>query len=117
MKKLVIVPTLNERKNILNLYNKINKTNMNFDILFIDDNSIDGSQEIIKKLAKKSKKVKYIFRPKKMGIGSAHKDAFKWAYKNKFLYQLMQTEPITLYILNYLLIDLKIMTLLFQIDS
>ena len=74
MKKLIIVPTLNERKNILNLYNKINKTNMNFDILFIDDNSIDGSQEIIKKLAKKSKKIKYIFRPKKMGIGSAHKD-------------------------------------------
>jgi dolichol-phosphate mannosyltransferase len=84
MKKLIIVPTLNERKNILNLYNKINKTNMNFDILFIDDNSIDGSQEIIKKLAKKSKKIKYIFRPKKMGIGSAHKDAFKWAYKKKY---------------------------------
>ena len=53
MKKLIIVPTLNEKENILNLYNKINKTNMNFDILFIDDNSIDGSQEIIKKLAKK----------------------------------------------------------------
>ena len=84
MKKLIIVPTLNERKNILNLYNKINKTNMNFDILFIDDNSIDGSQEIIKKLAKKRKKVRYIFRPKKMGIGSAHKDAFKWAYKKNY---------------------------------
>ena len=84
MKKLIIVPTLNEKKNILNLWNKINKTNINFDVLFIDDNSIDGSQEIIKKLAKKSKKVKYIFRPKKMGIGSAHKDAFKWAYKKKY---------------------------------
>ena len=84
MKKLIIVPTLNEKKNILHLYNKINKTNMNFDILFIDDKSNDGSQEIIKKLAKKSKKVRYIFRPKKMGIGSAHKDAFKWAYKKKY---------------------------------
>ena len=57
---------------------------MNFDILFIDDDSIDGSQEIIKKLARKSKKVRYIFRPKKMGIGSAHKDAFKWAYKKNY---------------------------------
>ena len=84
MKKLIIVPTLNEKKNILNLYNKINKINMHFDILFIDDDSIDGSQEIIKKLAKRSKKVRYIFRPKKMGIGSAHKDAFKWAYKKKY---------------------------------
>ena len=60
MKKLIIVPTLNEKKNILNLYKKINKTNINFDILFVDDNSIDGSQEIIKKLAKKSEKVKYL---------------------------------------------------------
>ncbi len=66
------------------MWNKINKININFDILFIDDNSIDGSQEIIKKLAKKNKKVRYIFRPKKMGIGSAHKDAFKWAYKKKY---------------------------------
>ena len=84
MKKLILIPTLNEKKNIQNLYYKINKTNMNFDILFVDDNSNDGSQDIIKKLAKKSKKVKYIFRPKKMGVGSAHKDGFKWAYKKKY---------------------------------
>ena len=36
MKKLIIVPTLNEKENILHLHNKINKTNMNFDILFIN---------------------------------------------------------------------------------
>ena len=84
MKTLIIVPTLNEQKNIPVLYKKLNKTNINFDLLFVDDHSIDGSQEIIKKLAKKNKKVKYIFRPKKMGVGSAHKDAFKWAYKKKY---------------------------------
>ena len=84
MKTLIIVPTLNEQKNIPILYKKLNKTNINFDLLFVDDHSIDGSQEIIKKLAKKNKKVKYIFRPKKMGVGSAHKDAFKWAYKKKY---------------------------------
>ena len=84
MKTLIIVPTLNEQKNIPVLYKKLNKTNINFDLLFVDDHSIDGSQEIIKKLAKKNKKVKYIFRSKKMGVGSAHKDAFKWAYKKKY---------------------------------
>ena len=84
MKTLIIVPTLNEQKNIPVLYKKLNKTNINFDLLFVDDHSTDGSQEIIKKLAKKNKKVKYIFRPKKMGVGSAHKDAFKWAYKKKY---------------------------------
>ena len=84
MKKLIIVPTLNEKKNILHLYNKINKTNMNFDILFIDDKSNDGSQEIIKKLAKKSKKVRYIFRPKKKGIGSAHKEGLMWSFERNY---------------------------------
>ena len=84
MKTLVIIPTLNERKNISNLYNKLKKLNMKFDILFVDDNSNDGSQQIIKKLAGKNKKLKYIFRPKKMGVGSAHKRGFRWAYKKKY---------------------------------
>jgi len=84
IKKLVIVPTLNEQRNILVLYNKLKKTNIDFDILFVDDNSDDGSRKIIKKLANKSGKVKYIFRPKKMGVGSAHKDAFVWSYKKKY---------------------------------
>ena len=84
MKTLVIIPTLNEKINIFDLYKKLKKLNIKFDMLFVDDNSDDGSQEVIKKLAKKNKNVKYIFRPKKMGIGSAHKDAFKWAYKKKY---------------------------------
>ena len=84
MKTIIIIPTLNEKKNISVLYNKLKKSNMKFDILFVDDHSVDGSQEIIKKLSKKNKNIKYIFRPKKMGIGSAHKDAFKWSYKKKY---------------------------------
>ena len=84
MKTLVIIPTLNEKINIFDLYKKLKKLNIKFDMLFVDDNSDDGSQEVIKKLAKKNKNVKYIFRPKKMGIGSAHKDAFKWAYQRRY---------------------------------
>ena len=84
MKTLVIIPTLNEKTNIFHLYKKLKKLNIKFDMLFVDDNSDDGSQEVIKKLAKKNKNVKYIFRPKKMGIGSAHKDAFKWAYQRRY---------------------------------
>jgi len=84
MKTLIIIPTLNEKKNIPNLYKKLKKLNVKFDILFVDDDSNDGSQQIIKKLASKDKKLKYIFRPKKMGVGSAHKDGFRWAYKKKY---------------------------------
>ena len=80
----VVIPTLNEEKNIPKIFNKIINTKIKLDILFIDDNSIDASQNIIKNLKKKFKYVKYIFRHNKIGIGSAHKDGIKYCYKNKY---------------------------------
>lgn len=82
--KILIIPTLNERKNILNLFKKIKSFNYKLDFLFIDDNSTDGTREQILKFCKKNKNVSYIFRPRKMGIGSAHKDGLKYAYKKKY---------------------------------
>jgi len=84
MKICLVIPTLNEEKNIENIFSKIRKTKIKLDILFIDDNSSDNSQNIIKNLAKKFKNIKYIFRKNKTGIGSAHKDGFKKAYKQKY---------------------------------
>ncbi len=84
MKICVIVPTLNEKKNITKLLYKIEKTKINLDILFIDDNSTDGSQKEIKRQSKKKKKIKYIFRKNKTGIGSAHKDGIKYCYKKNY---------------------------------
>ena len=84
MKSCVIIPTLNEENNIVKLYNKILKTKTNLDILFIDDNSSDNTRLVIQKLSKKNKKIKFIFRNNKKGIGSAHKDAIKYAYKKKY---------------------------------
>ena len=63
---------------------KLNTINIGFDLLFIDDNSSDGSREIIKNLVKNNQNINYIFRPKKMGVGSAHKDGFVWAYKKNY---------------------------------
>lgn len=82
-RQVVIIPTYNEEENILNLYKKI-KQNIKTDILFVDDNSTDKTQKIIKTLKLKSKNINYIFRPAKLGIGSAHKDGLKWAYKRKY---------------------------------
>jgi dolichol-phosphate mannosyltransferase len=81
---IIIVPTLNEKKNVEILFNQLVATNIVFDLLFIDDNSEDGTQEVIKDLAKKKQNINYIFRPKKMGVGSAHKDGFIWAYKKHY---------------------------------
>ena len=83
---LLVIPTLNEFGNIQKIYKKIKKYNPKINLLFIDDNSKDGSQKIILNLKKKNKKVNYKFRPYKKGIGSAHKDGIKFAYKKKFKY-------------------------------
>ena len=82
--KLLIIPTLNERKNITTLFKKIRKIDQKIDILFVDDNSTDGTREEILYLKKRSKSIYYIFRPRKLGIGSAHKDGLKFAYKKKY---------------------------------
>ena len=85
-KILLVIPTLNEFGNIQKIYKKIQSSNKKINILFIDDNSIDGSKEIIINLKKKNKKVNYIFRGKKLGIGSAHKVGIKLAKKKNFRY-------------------------------
>ena len=77
----IIIPVYNEEENIQKLFKKIKKLKIKFDILFVEDNSTDNTRSEIKKLVKKNKYIKYIFREKKKGIGSAHKEAIKWCYK------------------------------------
>ena len=88
MKKsiLLVIPTLNEFGNIQKIYKKIITSNKKVKLLFIDDNSSDGSQKVIIDLKKKNKNVNYIFRPSKMGIGSAHKLGIRLAKKKNYKY-------------------------------
>lgn len=84
MRTCIIIPTLNEKGNISKLFYKISKFNIKTDILFIDDNSSDGSRNEIFILSKKYKNIKYLFRNSRMGIGSAHKEGIKYCYKKKY---------------------------------
>ena len=84
MKKIIIIPTLNEEKNVIILYKKIKKNLKKFHVLFIDDNSTDRTQFEIKDLKKKYKNVTYIFRKKRLGVGSAHKVGLTYSYKHKY---------------------------------
>ena len=82
---LIIIPTYNEQKNINLIIDKIKRNiSFNYNVLFIDDNSKDGTQEILKK--NKNRKIFYVFRNKKLGIGSAHKFGIKKGYKLKYRY-------------------------------
>ncbi len=80
-KTLILIPTYNESKNVELLYYEIKKNKIKSDILFVDDNSPDGTSKIIAALAKKDKSVKLLTRKSKQGIGSAHKAGIDYAYK------------------------------------
>lgn len=84
MKVLVIIPTYNESENILNLIPEIlNKSNgEDFNVLVIDDNSPDGTAQLVKNL--NNPKVNIIEREKKMGLGTAYVTGFKYAIKNNY---------------------------------
>ena len=67
MKKISIcIPVLNEEKNILNAYNEIVKVfdekikNYDYELIFTDNHSNDGTENILLDLSNKDKKVKYI---------------------------------------------------------
>ena len=83
-KILVFTPTLNEEKNIKKLINKIILLKLKLSILIIDDNSSDKTIFEIKKFKKKYKYINFIVRNRKLGIGSAHFMAFKYAIKNNY---------------------------------
>ena len=62
----IIVPTYNESKNILKFYKNIKKIKFKYELIFVDDNSLDHSTEIFKKI--KNKKVKFFIRKSKKEI-------------------------------------------------
>ncbi len=84
---LIIVPVLNEVNNIEPLLKKIFKyVNKKKDILFINDNSTDGTNQKIIEQKTKYKRIFLLNRIKKSGIGSAHKDGLTWGFKRKYKY-------------------------------
>lgn len=84
-KIIVILPTYNESENIEKLFFLLKKLNLKLSFLFIDHASTDGTLEKIKKIKKKFKKNIYSIEKKfREGIGKAHKDGLKWAYKKNY---------------------------------
>ncbi len=83
-KILVFTATFNELDNIKNLVSSIKKQPSNPHILIIDDNSPDGTSEEIKKLQNNFKNLFLIKRNNKLGLASAHKEAYEFALKNNY---------------------------------
>ena len=83
MKKgVVIIPTYNERGNILILIERIFKICPGLDIIVVDDNSPDKTAEEVQTLKNKFPNLSLILRKKKGGLGGAYIEGFKNVLKN-----------------------------------
>lgn len=83
-KTLIMIPTYNEAENIERIYTELSNVLVDADLLFVDDNSPDGTGDIADRLAQSDERVRVIHRPGKLGVGAAHKDGINWAYDNGY---------------------------------
>jgi dolichol-phosphate mannosyltransferase len=84
---LVIIPTLNEKENIKAIILAVFEQDKKFDILVVDDNSKDGTAEIVAELISTYSDRLFIEnRIGEKGLGSAYIHGFKWALKKKYDY-------------------------------
>ncbi len=87
MRKLVIIPTYNEKENISAMIDKVFSLCEPFDILVIDDGSPDGTAEIVRsRSAEFAGRLHLIQRSGKLGLGTAYITGFKWALDNGYDY-------------------------------
>ena len=86
-KSIVIIPTYNESENIPILLDRIINLSVFFYVLVVDDNSPDGTGELVKEFSKKYKSRIFLeSRIKKEGLGKAYTHGFNWALDNKYDY-------------------------------
>ncbi|OFX19855.1 MAG: dolichyl-phosphate beta-D-mannosyltransferase [Bacteroidetes bacterium GWA2_31_9b] len=86
-KNIVIIPTYKEKENIERMIRKVFSLTLPIHVLIIDDNSPDGTADIIKSLQKEyPEKLHLIERSGKLGLGTAYITGFKWAMENSYDY-------------------------------
>jgi dolichol-phosphate mannosyltransferase len=85
--KVVIIPTYNEKENIEAIIRKVFSLEGNFNLLIVEDNSPDGTADIVKRLMVEFPDQLHILeRAGKLGLGTAYIDGFKWALANGYSY-------------------------------
>src|SRR5262245_41707041 len=77
MSTLIIVPTFNERENIVPLVSQILELSEEFEILVIDDNSPDGTADAVRQNFGNSRRVHLLQRERKLGLGTAYTAGFR----------------------------------------
>jgi dolichol-phosphate mannosyltransferase len=84
--RVVIIPTYNEKENIENIIRYVVGLTPKFDILIIEDNSPDGTGDIVEKLQQELPQLHMIRRAGKLGLGTAYITGFKWSLAHGYEY-------------------------------
>lgn len=85
-KKIVIIPTYNEKENIEAIIRKVFSLSVPFDILIVDDGSPDGTGAIVKGLQQQFPALHILERTEKNGLGTAYIAGFKWCLERGYEY-------------------------------
>ena len=83
---LVIVPTYDERANVGPLAEAILRVSPEATLLFVDDNSPDGTGRILDELRATDPRINVIHKPGKEGLGRAYITGFRWALEREFAF-------------------------------
>lgn len=83
---LIFIPTYNEIENVPTILEEILSESIDADLLFIDDNSPDGTGALLDSLSRLNPKIYVEHRSGKLGIGSAHRYGINWAYEHGYRY-------------------------------
>lgn len=83
---LVIFPTYNEKENIENIVSQVLEVDPRISVLIVDDNSPDGTGDIVDRMAAENDRIFVEHRAGKLGLGTAYIHGFKWAIDKKFDY-------------------------------
>lgn len=84
MKKLVVIPTYNEKENIQAIVPAVFAQNLGVEILVVDDNSPDGTGAIVREMQKNIPQLHLLSRPGKQGLGKAYIAGFRWGMDHGF---------------------------------
>jgi dolichol-phosphate mannosyltransferase len=85
-RSLIALPTYNERDNIEPIVTAILDQSPDFEVLVVDDNSPDGTGDIVDRLAQANARVHVMHRAEKSGLGTAYIAAFEWALARDYAY-------------------------------
>jgi dolichol-phosphate mannosyltransferase len=87
VKKIVLIPTFNEKENVSAILHAVLGLSSDYHVLIIDDNSPDGTAAIVEGLMGKFLDRLFILkRPGKQGLGTAYIQGFKWALDHNYDY-------------------------------